>query len=221
MTLSRKRQWLVPAGLIVLSLVPVIAGAVRVTELTAGAEVTAANARFVAAPIPVVSHIIGATIYCLLGAFQFVPRLRRIRWHRISGRLLVPFGLLAALSGLWMTAFYPRPEGDGVHLTAIRYVFGTAMVVSIALGVAAVRRRDFKRHSAWMIRAYAIGIAAGTQVFTHLPWVLTASKPDETARTLAMTAGWVINIAVAEWAIRRRPNRSPRTPVRDRAMATS
>jgi hypothetical protein len=41
-------------------------------------------------------------------------------------------------------------------------------------------------------------------VFTHLPWVLFAEgKPGETARTLMMGAGWVVNVIVAEWIVRR------------------
>jgi hypothetical protein len=37
-------QWLPPVGLIALSLIPIVAGAVRLTELTGGAEITANNA---------------------------------------------------------------------------------------------------------------------------------------------------------------------------------
>jgi hypothetical protein len=34
-----------------------------------------------------------------------------------------------------------------------------------------------------MIRTYAIGMGAGTQVLTHLPWfIVTDVKPGETAR---------------------------------------
>ena len=55
-----------------------LAGALRVTELATGAEVTPANARFFATPAPVVVHIVGATVYCLLGAFQFVPGIRGV-----------------------------------------------------------------------------------------------------------------------------------------------
>jgi hypothetical protein len=50
--------WLIPAGLILLSLVPVAAGAFRIAELTGGAEVTPENARFFASPLPVAVHII-------------------------------------------------------------------------------------------------------------------------------------------------------------------
>lgn len=121
----------------------------------------------------------------------------------MAGRILVVCGLVAALSGLWMTVFYPRPEGDGDLLAVFRLVFGTAMAVSLVLGFAAIRRRDFRRHRAWMIRAYAIGVAAGTQAFTQLPWMLLVGPPGEIPRALLVAAGWVINLAVAEWIIRR------------------
>jgi hypothetical protein len=55
-----------------------------------------------------------------------------------------------------------------------------------------------------MIRGYAIGLGAGTQVLTHLPWfVLVDGRPGELARGLMMGAGWVINVVVAEWIIAR------------------
>jgi len=47
-TSSTKREWLVPTGLIMLSLVPVAAGGARVAELASGAQVTPDNARFFA-----------------------------------------------------------------------------------------------------------------------------------------------------------------------------
>jgi uncharacterized membrane protein YozB (DUF420 family) len=203
---KRRPTWLIPAGLIVLSLVPVIAGALRLTELASGPVVTEANARFVHSPIPVVIHIIGATTYLLLGALQFVPGLRRGRagrrsWHKVAGRILVPAGLLAALSGMWMGVFYTRPVFD---MTA-RLVFGGLMVTFLLLGLRAVLRRDFGAHRGWMIRAYAIGIGAGTQVFTALAWLLVTggATPDANTTVLLLVAGWVINLSVAEVAIRR------------------
>ena len=69
----------------------------------------------------------------------------------------------------------------------------------ICLGFAAVRRRNIAHHRAWIMRGYALGIGAGTQVLTHLPWFLFPSIQGELARTLFMGAGWVINLAVVEW----------------------
>ena len=204
----RRPQWPVPAGLILLSLIPVIAGAARLTELTGGAVVTAQNARFFASPVPVVTHIVSVTIYSLLGAFQFVPSLRGRRgWHRIAGRILIPAGLLAALSGLWMALFYVLPPSDGVVLLVLRLIFGSAMVASIVLGLRAIVRRDFIGHGAWMTRGYAIGMGAGTQVVTLLPAQLLLGPPDALTRAVLMGVAWVINLALAEYVIRTRAQR--------------
>jgi uncharacterized membrane protein YozB (DUF420 family) len=210
-----QREWLIPAALILLSLVPVFAGTSRLIELASDAEITPDNARFIASPLPVLIHIVGASLYSILGAFQFAPafRRRKTRWHRFIGKwILVPSGLAVALSGLWMNQFYALPEMDGEFLYIQRIFFGSAMFLSIVLGAFAVRRRDYKTHGNWMMRAYAIGLGAGTQVFTHIPWILLFGVPDELTRALLMGAGWLINIAVAEWVIRKPQNQPSEHP---------
>jgi uncharacterized membrane protein len=206
MTRSSRAGWPAAAGLVALSAVPVLAGALRLGELTGGAEVSAENARFLAVPLPIVVHIVAASVFSVLGAFQFVPgfRAHRPRWHRLAGRVLVVCGLATGLSGLWMTLFYPHPPGDGPLLTAFRLVFGSAVVVSIALGLRAVLRRDVARHRAWMMRGYAIAVAGGTQALTTAAWIVLVGPPGELARALVVGAGWMINLAVAEWLVRRR-----------------
>ena len=187
---------------------PILAGAMRLTELSSGAAVTAANARFFDSPIPVVVHIIGSSTFLLLGALQFAPSLRRHRWHRIAGRIVAPAGLASALSALWMTLFYQLPASNGPALFVMRIGFGTTMAIAIVVAFLAIRRGDVRTHSAWMTRAYAIGLGAGTQVFTFLPWTLFFGEPGQAMHAVLMGAGWVINLAVAEVVIRRRARRS-------------
>jgi uncharacterized membrane protein len=209
-TSSTKADWLVPAALIALTAVPFLGGAIRLVGLASGAEITPENARFVAVPLPVVIHIINALLFCILGAFQFAPgfRRRRPRWHRRVGRLLIPCGLAAGLSGLWMTQFYPlRPHLQGDLLYGFRMLFGSTMVLSIALSLAAIRRRDIAQHRAWIIRGYAIGQGAGTQALVGLPWFLIYGKPSELNNALMMGACWAANLAVAEWIIRSNSSR--------------
>ena len=205
-----RREWLAPTGLILLSLVPVLAGSMRLTELTSGGTVTPDNARFFDSPVPVVVHIVASTVFLLLGALQFAPSLRRRRWHRLAGRVVMPAGLLSALSALWMTLFYDLPAVNGVALLVMRLGFGTAMAAGIVLAFVAIRRGDVVTHSAWMTRAYAIGLGAGTQVFTFLPWTLVFGAPGRAMNAVLMGAGWVINLAVAEVVIRRRAARRGR-----------
>jgi high-affinity Fe2+/Pb2+ permease len=57
-----------------------------------------------------------------------------------------------------------------------------------------------------MIRAYAIALAAGAQVFTLGIGEAIVGKSD-TSSALFAGAGWVLNLVVAEWVIRRRPRR--------------
>ena len=209
----KKSDWLVPAALVALSLVPAVAGTVRLSQLASGAEVTPENARFFASPLPVVIHIFSVVVYSIVGAFQFSAGIRRRHrgWHRAAGKGIVVCGLLAAMSGLWMAHFYPWPPGDGQGVYVERLLAGTGMLASLVLALNAIRRRDFTSHGEWMIRAYAIGLGAGTQVLTHLPWlVLFDGKPGEGPRAVMMGAGWLINVVVAEWIIRRRVPRPSR-----------
>jgi len=223
-TTPRRRDWLVPVLLIVLSLVPAVAGSVRLAELTGAADITSATARFAATPMPMVLHILAVVPYSIIGAFQFAPAFRRRhrRLHRAAGSVLVVLGLTGALTGLWMAHFYQWPEGDGEALYVLRLVFGSAMALSIVLSLDAIRRRDFVAHGAWMIRGYAIGLGAGTHVLTHLPYFALVDPPHELGRALAMGAGWVINVVVAEVVIRRKERPEALTiPARLRGAATS
>jgi uncharacterized membrane protein len=170
-----------------------------------------ADPRFDAAPAAVVLHIVASAVLALLGVPQFLPRFRRTHrtWHRRAGRVLVVAGLLVASSALWLTLFHDPQPGTGRLLYVFRLVVVVAMTVSIERGFAAARRRDIPRHRAWMIRAYALGLGAGTQAFTE-GFGEALFGHAVLAGDLAKGAGWAINLLVAEWIIR--PPASQRKP---------
>jgi uncharacterized membrane protein len=201
---GRNAGWPVPVALIALSAIPLAAGAFRLIQLTGGPEAIPADDRFAQFPAPLVVHIVGAVLYVLVGVLQFVPRIRRrhLTWHRRAGRLLAAAGLAVAGSALWMTLLYDQKAGTGDLLYVLRLVFASAMAACLILGFTAVRRHDITAHSAWMIRAYAIALAAGTQAFTEGIGDAVFGA-GELRGDLAKGAGWVINLAVAEYAIRR------------------
>ena len=186
-----------------------MAGSVRLAMLAGGAPVTPDNARFFASPAPVVLHILSVTIYCVLGAFQFSPGVRRYHshWHRIAGRVLVPAGLVAAISGIWMASFYAIVPADNLLLHIFRLLAGTGMSVSLVLGYAAIRQGRVEVHQSWMRRAYAIGQGAGTQAFVLMLAIAIGGPLDDMTRALMMGLAWIINLTVAEWLIRRRRQR--------------
>jgi hypothetical protein len=123
---------------------------------------------------------------------------------------------LAFLTGGWLAASVgvlacaPQPAGYGV---AVAYpadlgplkeeLFGTLMVGGLVLGLRAVLRRDIRTHQRWMARAYAVAQGAGTQALILGPMVLLAGQPSGALKATGMGAAWVINLAVAEWLVRR------------------
>jgi uncharacterized membrane protein len=220
---TRWTGW-VPFTLVVLTLIPAIAGTGRLVEVFGGPHVLPANPRLTASPAPLVVHIVSALGYAFLGAFQFSARLRRRHpgRHRVAGRVLVVLGLAVAFSALWLTQFYPRQPGTGELAYLFRLTFGSAMAASIILGYTAIRARDVARHQAWMTRAYALALGAGTQVFTQGVTEATFGTSD-LATDLALGAGWGINLAVAEFVIRRHQSRQSgrrRRAVRRRNLRT-
>jgi uncharacterized membrane protein len=208
-TRGRPHTWLGPASLVALSVIPLTAGALRLLQLAGGPAVVPSDHRFAGFPGALVAHIVGAAVFALVGAFQFVPQLRRRSWHRRAGRVVALAGLAVAVSAVWLTLFYQQQPGSGTLLFFLRLVFAPAMAACLVLGFTAIHRRDIPAHRAWMMRAYAIGLAAGTQAFTEGigegifgHGVLVAD--------LSKGAGWVIDLAIAEWLIRRSPRRRTR-----------
>ncbi len=197
-------DWKIPLVLVVSSAIPLAAGVARLAGLVGNPVISSENARFVAAPLAVIVHILSVSLFSILGALQFSSTLRQRnpQWHRVSGRIVVASGVCAALTGLWMTVMYPIPlELQGGLLYAVRVFVSVAMLLSIYLAVAAVTGGDISAHRAWMIRAFALGQGAGMQVVVLLPWMLLIGKPSMLQRDLLMSLAWLINLLVAEMAI--------------------
>ncbi len=201
-----KSEWAILFGLLFLSFVPCVGGFVRLLELSFGLEGMPENPRVHAAPLPVVIHLIASIPYCVLGILQFLPSIRTAypSWHRLSGRFLLVAGLLAALSGLWMTHFYSFPaELQGLLLYWVRMFVGAGMIASLCLGLSAVLKKQIAAHKAWMLRAYALGQGAGTQALIGIPWMLLFGEATGLTRDILMTSAWLINFWIVEWIIRR------------------
>jgi len=203
-TRRRTPTWPVPLALVALSLIPVVAGAVRLTDVSTGSTHMPQDAHHPEMPVALIVHIVSATAYSLLGAFQFSAGLRRRRrgWHRVAGRLLVPLGLAVAMSAAWLTLVYPTEANTGPLLYWSRLLFGLAMAICLVLGLWHIRARRISAHRAWMIRAYAVGLGAGTQVVT-IGFGQAAFGTSTSVTDAVTAAGWAINLAIAEVIVRR------------------
>lgn len=201
-TRTGSSAWLV-AGLVFFSALPLTFGVLRLMQLAGLADVMPPAP---ASAIPLVSHIVGAFAYTLLGATQFSPAIRRRwpAWHRLAGRLALVGAALVVVSALWLTVAYVTPSFGGLVLAGLRVAVASAMAASIALGLAAVLKRQIARHREWMIRAYALGLGAATQMLVLMvAEMVLGGAPTELNRALLMGLAWGINLMVAEWNIRR------------------
>lgn len=199
------RSWTdiaVPVGLLFVGAIPVAFSAAILIWVALG-EVPEDHPRLAETPLPFAAHALGGLLFGLLGPIQFGPRLRR-RWpraHRVSGRLVVLGGLVLGLSGLWLLALYPAAATW--PLQSGRLFMAVALLSCMPLAVIAALRGDITAHRAWMIRGFAVGIAAGTQSLVLFPYFLFVGEPVGIWADLVLLSGWLINITVAEWAIRR------------------
>ncbi len=195
----------IPLALFLLffSAIPILVAAVVLYQIPAGL-LPEDSARFLALPWVLFFHALGGVVFGVLGPIQFAGVLKRRfgRAHRVTGRIFVAFGLLLALSSLRL--LWQFPEGSTWVLVTARIVASVAMAGALILALLAIRNRNVARHKAWMIRAYAIGMGSATVSLIMFPiFVITGDPIEGYLSDLVFVASWGINIALAEWVIRR------------------
>lgn len=200
------REWTLLAFILVYSFVPTFGGLVRIADLAGLLAIMPDNPRALAAPLPVVLHILSSFVFCLVGALQFVPSVRRHHpeIHRVAGRVVAAAGCVSAATGLWMThAFMFPAELQGLLLYWTRIFLSVWMVGLIIWAVIAVRSRNVSGHSAAMLRAYAIGQGASTQTVLGIGWaIVVGTDLVGPARDVMMVLAWALNLLLAEFLIR-------------------
>lgn len=226
MTSLRRSEGALLAFILIYSLGPTVGGLVRMFELTGGPAILPPNPRALADPLPIALHILSSLLFCIAGALQFLPSIRRHNpaSHRINGRVVAIAGCVSAATGLWMTHIYTFPTSlQGNLLYWVRMVLGSLMMGLIVWAVIAIRSRDIFRHAASMLRAYAIAQGASTQTMMGIAWiVLAGSEATGPMRDLIMVSAWILNLAVAEVLIRRLPKPAARpTSIRTSTTCSS
>ena len=77
-----------------------------------------------------------------------------------------------------------------------------------------LRKDDWGRHRAWMIRAYAMGMGQGTVALVmFLIYLITRVPPTGLATDIVVVGMWLLNIALGEWVVRRLALPRPLQPV--------
>jgi len=142
---------------------------------------------------------VGALVLSI-GPFQFVPGIRS-KWptlHRWTGRIYVAGCLTSGVAGFILasnTNAGPVAQ-TGFSLLAASWIFSTSTAFLKA------RARDFTAHRRWMIRSYALTLAAVT-LRIYLPVSMIGFElPYSLVYPVISFACWVPNAIIAEWFIR-------------------
>jgi uncharacterized membrane protein len=156
---------------------------------------------FTATPLSTTVHIATGTVTLAAGTLQ-VNAWIRTRWpvlHRVLGRVYVGAVLLSSVSGLAMAI--QSPSG-----LVAQTGFGAMAVLWFACTAVAyrhIRTGDRSAHRDWMIRSYALTLAAVT-LRIYLPASLAVGLPFAEAYPVIAWLCWLPNLLLAEWFIRRR-----------------
>ena len=195
--------------LAILTAIPVLNSLVLTFQIPSGSY-PEDSAHLGAAPISWFIHVLTGVAFGITGPVQFVRALRN-RFgavHRISGWIFVVSGVAIGLSGLAILAQVTSPTAPMVDIA--RGLFGVALLVALAMAIVAIRKRDFLRHRAWMIRAYAVGIGLGTVALVFIPlYIFTGQPPIGRVADTLFVISWALNIAFAEVIIRRSSRSRP------------
>lgn len=139
-------------------------------------------------------HVVGAATALLVGAFQFLPgspgRGGRHRWR---GRVYVVGCLAGGGAGLMLALGSTAGPVAGLG-------FGGLAVAWIAvnlLGWRAARAGDFAAHRRWMIRSWALTLAAVT-LRLYLPLLGPLGIPFLDGYRAISFLAWIPNLVIAE-----------------------
>jgi uncharacterized membrane protein len=152
-------------------------------------------------PVAAFAHLSGGAIALAAGAFQVNSRLRTrfIGAHRWLGRLYVIAVVVggAAALGLALHSFGGPIAQVGFGLLAVLWLGSTLNAYRY------IRQRDLSTHRRWMIRSYALTLAAVT-LRLYMPASQLAGVPIGVAYPAIAWLCWVPNLLIAEWFVRSR-----------------
>jgi uncharacterized membrane protein len=172
------------------------------------AEVTS-NGFF--SPLGLQIHIGAAAIALALGPFQFLRNVRAKApiLHRWMGRIYIGACFSGGLAG-GAIAMYSSSgviAGAGFFFLAIFWLLFTGTALAAAL------RRDFQMHERWMIRSFALTLAAVT-LRLYLPIGIILSQEFVLPYTIIAWMSWVPNLIIAEIWVASRARRVQLAPQR-------
>jgi hypothetical protein len=147
-------------------------------------------------------HILAGSTAFVTGPFQFLktPAGKRAKLHRRLGYVYVGAIVPASLSGAYLSYYATGGPVAG-------FGFLTLDILWLSFTLIAIRKvfqKKFVSHQLWMIRSYAITFVFVTFRILLLPLTLIGQLSAPAAIPYSVWASLMLNLAVAQWIIRRK-----------------
>ncbi len=173
-----------------------VAGYAVVSLLLPGARTGFVEELFLDTPVAIALHLGGGAIAIVLGALQLSKKFRNkyLPVHRRLGQVYI---LSVVVSG--SAGFLLAVESTGGLVS--HFGFGMMAIVWVSTALVAWQKvlgRDIEAHRAWMLRSYAVTLAAVT-LRIYLPLSQIAGIPFEEAYPAISWMCWVPNLLFVEW----------------------
>ena len=144
------------------------------------------------------THVFTSMLPLLAGFTQFSPFIlqRRPRIHRLMGKIYVLSVCFVTGPASLVMAFYAN---GGLTSRIAFAMLAILWLLTTAMGWWKISSRDWKSHSEWMTRSYALTLSAITlRVWKYLIVMTFAPPPMDTYRIVAWL-GFIPNLIFAEW----------------------
>ena len=148
-------------------------------------------------------HIIPGGLALILGAFQFHRGLRN-RWtniHRYCGRVYVVLVLVGAVAGMSLAWYAPQSPATRLGFASLAVVW----FYSASMAYLAVRAGNIALHQQWMIRCYALTLAAVTLRVQLAVYQAAMGLTFDESYAIVAWFSWIPNLIIAEWWIIQTP----------------
>lgn len=120
------------------------------------------------------------------------------RAHRVLGRLYVGAAWTASSASFVVAVLFDVPA-------AARAAFATGSVlwfVATTVAFVHIRNRHVEQHRAWMVRSFSLSFFFVTGSL-WMPAMAATGLPHAVSYPLSIVLGWSLNLAAAEWWVRR------------------
>lgn len=166
-----------------------------------GVEATAIQLpRYESDTVRTYMHVLIGPLYLLVGSLQFLSKFRERypKWHRRNGYFAAFLALVVAFSANRLA----MQMGLGGWQEAVpTVIFSGLFICFLGLAIYHARNKNYELHREWMLRHYAIALAAGGTIRVLLVSSNWVGLGTEDSIATVFWVAFLLNLSVAQFYI--------------------